>query len=299
MHATRTVLLVLLLLSLFDASPAHSQYNYYPNKLVVVPPIPIVNGAAGFGQFTVVVPLETVRFLDDRYVQQDISPVVNITYKNSPPYGGVIDIRIAHNTSGLVFTGQTYDATGVPILVAVGSPGQYIINYYTKSTAPPDDPYVLRLSTPVSVIAPSNINKFTLENPQPGSYQSGVGLISGWACLPNNLSVRIDSGPLIPVPGGGTRADTASTCGHAATGFGLLVNYNELKAGPHTIRLQSSDPSYIGDTVSFNVTLPGDPIPFLIGISKEVSIPGFPITSQSTTLIWQQSLQNFSIKSTQ
>ena len=297
MHATRIVLVVLSLLALFDASPARSQYIYYPNKLVVVPSIPIAN--SGSGQFTVIVPLEAVRYFDDTIVQPNVSPVVTTTYNDSPPFGGVIDIRIAYSTSAIVVTGQTYDATGVPILVTVRSPGQYIINYYTKSTTIPDDPYALRLSGAVSVIAPSNTNKFTLENPQPGSYQSGIGVISGWACLPNNLSVSIDSGPPIPVPGGGGRADTAGTCGHAGTGFGLLVNYNNLKAGRHTIRLASSDPSYVSDMASFNVTLPGDLAPFLSGISKEVSIPGFPFTGLSTTLIWQQSLQNFSIKSTQ
>lgn len=297
MHVIRIVLLSFL--ALFGSNPVHAQYNYYPNKILVVPSIPIANGAAGFGQFTVVVPLEAVRDLGSPIVQPNVSPVVTVTYNAVPPFGGVIDIRIAHNTSGIVFTGQTYDATGVPILVAVQFAGTYAINYYTKSTSIPDDPYVLRLSTAVSVIAPSNTNKFALENPQPGSYQSGVGLISGWACLPSNLRVRIDGDLPIAIPGGGARLDTAGTCGHAATGFGLLVNFNELTAGPHTIRLESSDPSYVGNTVSFNVTLPGDPVPFLVGLSKEVSIPGFPITGRSTALIWQQSLQNFSIKSAQ
>ena len=79
----------------------------------------------------------------------------------------------------------------------------------------------------------------------------------------------------------------------------MLVNFNNLRSGRHTIRLASSDPSYASDEVSFNVSLPGDLAPFLSGISKEVSIPGFPVNGLSTTLIWQQSLQNFSIKSTQ
>jgi hypothetical protein len=184
-------------------------------------------------------------------------------------------------------------------LVTVRGPGPYTINYYTKSTQIPDDPYVLRLSTSISVIASSNAGKFALENPQPNSYQSGIGLISGWACAPHNLSIRIDHGLPIQIAGGGPRGDTRATCGHADTGFGLLINYNDLRTGPHDIRLESSDPSYVGEVVNFNVTLPGDPLPFLSGLNREVSVPGFPLTGKTTTLIWQQSLQNFSIKATQ
>ena len=33
-----------------------------------------------------------------------------------------------------------------------------------------------------------------LENPQPGSFQSGIGLISGWACTANRIDIQIDSG---------------------------------------------------------------------------------------------------------
>lgn len=293
-------LLILFCVSLVGSSAAYSQYTHYPNRIVVIPPIPIANAQASFGAFTVVVPLESIRDTNRSVVQPDINPVVAITYNASPRSGGVIDIRIAHSTSAIGFEGDVYDATGIPILVAVRSPGSYTINYYTRSTSVLDDPYLLRLTTAVTVIAPTNANKFAIENPQPDSYQSGIGLISGWACVPNNLSVRMDFGLPVRIPGGGERADTRSTCGHDATGFGLLINYNDLKAGQHTIRLESSDPSYAGASVSFNVALPGDPSPFLFGLAnKEVAVPGFPQTGKTTTLIWQQSLQNFSIKATQ
>jgi len=301
MQATRITCLILSSLSLlFGASLARSQYNFYPNKIEVIPPLPVLNGSANFAEFTAVVPLESVRDLGATLVQPNVNPIVAITYNQSPPYGGVIDIKIAHDTSAIVFTGQTYDVIGVPVLVAVGSPGPYTINYFTKSTSIIDDPYVLRLSTSVSVIAPSNTNKFVLENQQPNSYQSGIGLVSGWACMPQSLRVRLDSVLLpIKVPGGGPREDTRTICGHADTGFGLLINYNDLKAGPHILRLESSDPSYVGESVNFNVTVPGDPSTFLNNLNREVNIPGFPVTGKTTILIWQQSIQNFSIKATQ
>lgn len=70
-----------------------------------------------------------------------------------------------------------------------------------------------------------------------------------------------------PSSWGGPREDTRATCGHAGTGFGLLINYNDMKAGQHMLRLESSDPSYVGASVNFNVTLPGDPLPFLSGLN--------------------------------
>ena len=300
MQAIRIAFLILSFFSLLlSAGLARSQYNFFPNKIVVIPPLPVANGPADFAQFTVVVPVGAVRFLGDTIVQPNVSPIVDIAYNHSPPYGGVIDIKIAQDTDGIVFTAQTYDATGVPVLVAVRSPGPYTINYYTKSRTV-DDPYVLRLSTGISVIAPSNTHKFALENPQPNSYQSGIGVISGWACMPNNLRVRMDSVLLpIRVPGEGPREDTRATCGHADTGFGLLINYNDMMPGQHMLRLESSDPSYVGASVSFTVTLPGDPLRFLTGLNTEVNVPGFPLTGKTTTLIWQQSIQNFSIKATQ
>lgn len=279
---------------LLGASIAHAQISHFPNNIVAIPTVPI-----GSALFTVVVPLEALWTIGDTIVQPNIKPDVAVTHNALPPYGGTIEIRIASDPPGIVLTGQFSDTIGIPILVDVPGSGTYAINYYTKSSSVVDDPYVLRLSSSVNVVAPNNASKRVLENPQPNSYQSGIGLISGWACQPNSLSVRIDNGLPIPIPGGGARADTISACGHAATGFGLLINFNDLKTGQHTIRLESSDPVYAGEAISFRVALPADPSPFISGLSKEVPVPEFPFFGKTTTLIWQQSLQNFSIKATQ
>jgi hypothetical protein len=134
-----------------------------------------------------------------------------------------------------------------------------------------------------------------LENPQPSSHQSGIGLISGWICPPVvQVQVAFDGGAKIGVPYGGARADTGSICGgNINTGFGLLFNFNTLGAGSHSAVIYA-DGAALG-TARFTVTTLGSE--FLTGVSKEVAVPDFPSAGRITTLIWQQSQQNFAVKS--
>ncbi len=76
-----------------------------------------------------------------------------------------------------------------------------------------------------------------LENPVPNSVKSGVSVVSGWICDAEELEVSFDGGPRQFVPYGSERPDTASACGDTDNGFGLLINYNELGDGEHTLTL--------------------------------------------------------------
>ena len=46
-----------------------------------------------------------------------------------------------------------------------------------------------------------------LENPQPGSYQSGIGLISGWSCQGPSITVSIDGQAPLAMSYGTPRAE--------------------------------------------------------------------------------------------
>jgi hypothetical protein len=135
----------------------------------------------------------------------------------------------------------------------------------------------------------------SLENPQPGSYQSGIGLISGWSCNGPNISYSVDGGSLQYVPYGSTRTDTGSVCsGKLNTGFGALVNFSALGTGVHSVQLYVNGVAS-GSTSYFTVTAPSGS--FLLGASSEVSVANFPTAGRTATLIWQQATQNFGIKS--
>jgi hypothetical protein len=131
----------------------------------------------------------------------------------------------------------------------------------------------------------------SLENPQPSSFQSGIGIVSGWSCA-GNVQVVVNGNPLA-VAYGTPRADVASTCGgNANVGFGLLLNYNTLGQGTHTAQLGVGGVN-VGAPVQFTVTVPQGEFP--LGLSGQVTIAGFPSANKSTTLRWQQSQQNFAI----
>ena len=76
----------------------------------------------------------------------------------------------------------------------------------------------------------------TLENPQPDSFQSGIGLISGWACNAQQIEITFNGGPPVEASYGTSRSDTQATCGDADNGFGLPFNWNLLGDGVHTVQ---------------------------------------------------------------
>ena len=138
--------------------------------------------------------------------------------------------------------------------------------------------------------------KGMLENPSPGSPQSGIGLISGWVCDARNVSVEFELANgrtwSFPAAVGTIRTDTVSVCGHDKTGFGLLWNWNNLDDGTHTVRVYA-DERLLGEN-EITVTTLG-----LGNFARELSgshaVQNFPRNGDSTLLEWSQARQNFVI----
>ena len=134
-----------------------------------------------------------------------------------------------------------------------------------------------------------------LENPQPASFQSGIGIISGWACEAHNLSIQIDETSPLHVAYGTTRADTASVCGDDRNGFGLPFNWNLLADGPHTLSAYADGFKFA--EVSFVVTTLGLG-EFPRGLDDALgAIVNFPARGTEVRIRWQESLQNFVLDS--
>src|SRR5262249_6009806 len=128
------------------------------------------------------------------------------------------------------------------------------------------------------------------ENPQPGSFQSGIGVISGWACQAGQITIDIDGAPL-QAAYGTRREDPRSWCGDANNGFGLLFNWNLLVNGAHTVRALADGQEFANVTV--NVTRLG--VEFLTGVGKSERLLNFPLPGTDIIVAWQQSQQNFVI----
>ena len=118
-----------------------------------------------------------------------------------------------------------------------------------------------------------------LENPAPDSFQSGVGVISGWVCEAEEFVIELDGQPLAAAAGT-ERADTLDLCGDAANGFGLLVNWAEFGAGEHEVVALVDGAELSRATVTVTVVDAAEP--FVRGLAKRVALPGFPTAGRDS-----------------
>ncbi len=145
---------------------------------------------------------------------------------------------------------------------------------------------LLGFASPRSLWAQAN-----LEDPGPGSRQSGIALIRGWVCQAILIEIQIDEGPRLRAAYGTTRGDTQGACGDDNNGFGLTWNWNLSGDGLHRVRA-FADGVLFAD-VTFTVTTLGGE--FLQGLSGGCTVPNFPQAGNSVDLVWQESIQNFVI----
>ena len=134
-----------------------------------------------------------------------------------------------------------------------------------------------------------------LENPGANSFQSGIGVISGWVCAADRVEIEIETerGEVErQVAAYGTeRLDTAGVCGDTDNGFGLLFNWNLLRDGEHTV-VAFVDGVELG-RARVRVTTLGQE--FLRGVTGTCEAEDFPRMGESVLLVWQQNSQNFVI----
>ena len=133
-----------------------------------------------------------------------------------------------------------------------------------------------------------------LENPGPNSYQSGIGVISGWVCEGAEVIIELNGEPQ-PAAYGTERLDTESMCGDTDNGFGLLFNWNLLGEGEHEV-VAYVDAMELGRaTVRVTTVGEGAEAEFLRGVTGECMVEDFPMLGETVTLEWQQNSQNFVI----
>ena len=130
-----------------------------------------------------------------------------------------------------------------------------------------------------------------VENPAPTSFQSGIGVISGWVCDASRVEIVMDAGPPLMAAYGTSRADTMAVCGDTDNGFGLLFNWNLLGDGEHTIVTLVDGVELARTTVT--VTTLGTE--FLRDVAGTCIREHFPAPGESVRLSWQEAQQNFVI----
>ena len=134
-----------------------------------------------------------------------------------------------------------------------------------------------------------------LENPPPGSFQSGVGVISGWVCEAEQIDIVFNPGTATEETWRAgyrtTREDTEGVCNDSDNGFGLLFNWNRLGAGVHTVQAKADGVEF--GSATFTVTT--FDTDFLTGVEKRARLKDFPATGTDLVIAWQQAIQNFVI----
>ena len=135
-----------------------------------------------------------------------------------------------------------------------------------------------------------------LDSPQPGSFQSGVGVIYGWVCEAERVDIVFNPGTTregsLQAAYGTERADTQGRCNDIDNGFGLAFSWNLLGDGQHTVSARADGVEFAHATVTVT-TLGKERLP---GVSGEFVVADFPAAGEQTTLVWQESLQNFVIQ---
>ena len=144
----------------------------------------------------------------------------------------------------------------------------------------------------LGVLLPTVTLAATLDVPSPGDRLSGLGVIHGWKCNPQQITVSIDGSDPIPALAPYPRADTGGACGNAGwNGFFTIVNWGIFGDGAHTIT--ASDNGVPFATHTFTVTTLGEE--FVTGVEKRATIADFPAPGQSVELEWNQSTQHFEL----
>ena len=129
-----------------------------------------------------------------------------------------------------------------------------------------------------------------LENPGPTSFQSGIGVLSGWVCDADEVEIEIN-GVAHPAAYRTERLDTEDICGDTDNGFGLLFNWNRLEDGEHTV-VALVDRVELGWATVTVTTLGAE---FLRDETGSCEVANFPMAGETVRLVWQESSQNFVI----
>ena len=167
-------------------------------------------------------------------------------------------------------------------------------NFVLAAGEPPDDTEDTGADFPHAVF----------ENPAPGSFQSGIGIVSGWICEAEEIEVEFlpeDGEPWREEAAYGTErvdtveveraGETIEVCGDTDNGFGLLVNWNRLGDGVHEVVVRA-DGAVLGRRTVRVTTLGAE---FRRGLSGTYELADFPTAGETVTIAWREAQQNFVI----
>ena len=137
---------------------------------------------------------------------------------------------------------------------------------------------------------PAALAQGMLGNPPDSGQESGIGIVSGWHCDAEAITVQFDAYDPLEASYGTTRQDTESICGDADNGFAMLWNWNLLGPGQHTVRVFADGEEF--DSATFVVNTLGEE--FVTGLDLRAELTALDI-EKNIEIRWADSRQGFVI----
>ena len=184
---------------------------------------------------------------------------------------------------------------------------ELVINFVTgPAPEPPTEPTTPTDPDPDPDPEPTTDATGSLGNPPNRSIRSGIGIISGWVCQAETVTITITpvgstTGSSFNIGYGGNRPDTIGQCEHneADTGFAMAYNFNRLAEGEYEIEARADGERINRQTRRFTVVhlVPGEEFPR--NLTGGARVLDFPTTGKTTVLEWETSSQGFVITDVQ
>jgi hypothetical protein len=155
---------------------------------------------------------------------------------------------------------------------------------------------VLAILQAVLLLLPASLSHATaqlqgvFENPVDGAVESGIGVIAGWHCTANQITIAIDGVSIGRAGSGTVRQGTRDICGHTETGFSLLYNWNKLPPGQHTVTMYADGVEFDSKVITTTQSAGAE---YVRGLQKTVTVPDFPSAGRTATLEWREATQAF------
>ena len=214
----------------------------------------------------------------------------------------LLSLSVSVNGSGRVTSGDgrlacpgtcsaTYAAAAPVTLSASPDPGWQFTGWGGACTGTADCTLTIEGPTAVTANFTQTSNRYQLDSPVNASFESGIGVVHGWVCEAQQVSLQVDALEPFRAAYGAERPDSQALCGDSANGFAAAINWSEYGDGEHTLRLLADGQPLTQAQV--NVTTLG--ASYLTGRSATTTVTDFPTAGLNTPLVWSEPHQNFMV----
>ncbi|MBB1073121.1 DUF1566 domain-containing protein [Rhodoferax sp. 4810] len=223
---------------------------------------------------------------------QSFEPTVSFPFSLTLNGGGSVNSSPSADNNeciGVVCSG-TYSAGTLVSLTAQPNNGWQFLGWGGACTGTAPCILTINAATDVTANFSQLTNQYQLDSPVNGSYESGIGVVHGWVCNANQVTVKVDNEEAFQIAYGAERLDSQTVCNDTNNGFAAAINWSDYNTGGHALKLIADGVELTRAAVM--VTRLGDEN-FLTGVIKTTTVVDFPAAGQNTLLTWSEPNQNF------